>query len=112
METQLSMFVENTATGEVREGAILPLTNALMDAVFGADDDDSYVETDHSFEDMMEFARNYGRELARTGVSSNINARVMGFVDGMAATNTLTSGQRDLLRQACFGTARPWAADS
>jgi hypothetical protein len=50
---------------------------------------------------MIEIARHYGREIGRKNVSSAVNARIFGFVDGLAAVTELTNEQRELLRHTC-----------
>lgn len=70
---------------------------------------ETYVETDYSFDQQLEFARHYGRELNRLVLSpERLHARIWGFADGMSANNSLTSDQKELLRNECFASARSW----
>ena len=111
MEQQLVMFVEDVESGEMRESALMPLTDGMLAVLDSCADEEGEVEVPASFEQMTIAAKHYGEELARRALCpETLHARIWGFADGMsaAADEPLTFDQKELLRHACFAAARPW----
>jgi len=108
MDQQMSLFVEDMATGETRQAVALPLTDELMSTYFPEGEDEVLCLC---VEELLNSAREYGAKMGRLHYveqkmgEREMDSGIIGFVDGVHVVHRLSPEEREQLRNTAFVAA-------